>query len=613
MNNYKLDYDTYTWNNITKLVDPYLLLNEALNPIEEQWHSFQLEHMAEHLNIEIFNVFNMKLPLPIIIQKLKNSNKNRESSCLKCDALGLNPNKIKNEFDYNNMGGILTNKLILNPSKTDYEFEKEILYNNSGKHPIKIEINNSLVQKEVEYKIKQLGNQTKVKTDKTKINIQIGKSRRQIKGEKTIKLAINDWDRLGKLDWQLNSCFMDSIIYLLLFPNNTQNINPFIENILTTEPNQQDILHSYPDTDITKYLLNLNKLKKELIDIKESIKNGNIVTLAKFSANLQALFSDNLKNTYYDGDIYDLSEFFVNLLDILIVNYYEFSNENIYFLNETDDIDFNSLYPIKVDIPEVIIKNKQTLSANPELVYFKIYGNLLKYLITKNNYIKDISDLDISKLYFCNQCNEFILPEKKIEHIDFHTSNLTTTQQLVYSSIQIDENYWQTKDDWNAIEQGSSMFFYKHGQKNNPELWLSQDKIDDSVAILIKQQIIEQTINNAKMIMFYMNRLELRTNKKSGKIENNFITYRLIPNEEIVDLDNNHYKLTGITVFIPSATHYHSFVLYNNTWLEYNDNFNIDHVSDYLIRVGTYNDLLKYKKYIIQHYGSLYIYERIQS
>lgn len=528
-------YKILVINGITKICDDNLYLyNNYL--IEYQWNSVQLKYIINNCiknqkYSSIDKITNKDLSnneLANVIKEYKNDNPNKliiSSDFEKDIEMGIIPKKTKNIISINNLGGKLQNNIEINDN---YEFSDDLIiykYSSEKEDHTKDIINPGDI-----FTIDKLnldGDQQPSSTDDIPKEHDMPKE-----DDKSLDIIKN----YGKLNWNNNSCWLDSVLTMLFYPIFNGKINNIIEkNIINKTFNDEKT-----------YLCQL------LNSVENSVESKRI--------NL-AIFNE-IKTIYHK--LSNSKKFKTkNLLEYISKcpkTFFEYR-----FGNLADPIDFFTIIINLFDI--------KTISYNTETQkYINKDGNVLK--TTNINY-----DVDNDTLSIINIDSSYIDGEKDINSFLFDEE--ITDFEIQYSTI---DRYDIEKDKMgNPIK----VYIIENKKKNSNEGEISfEEALNSKIAFSYKYLKTIKVINKTDNLIITLG----RNYELTRSINDN----ELIPTKSLKLSENDFdLELVGIIVYIPG--HYITFINSinsnkDNTWYVIDDTN-----QDTPIIIGGYEKLLSYR------------------
>ena len=593
INNYNLYFDSN---------DPKYFLNAQKQLLIGQFFDFQIYHLCEHLKIPYQNEFGLYIPNKILLKQIKEHNlENILLNCPTCQKIGFGVlPKIKNNFSYNNIGGKNSNQLELDISQNYLNLSTEPLYKSSE--------NNVIIQLPIDPRfLQELPKKEKINKEKLpflKGLIQKIQRERHLIGQENIQNGKTELQKIGKIDYSINSSYIDTILMLIFLPiensffENILNINPRLSKLNKPAYISQNISNKINRPELTKKILELNKT---FIEYKEKILNGEILNSQKLRITFQMILNEPglLTFPYYlskkDFPIFNL---YKDILKFNLIDNYYSTDINKYFIQKDDD----TIYSGSVDIPKdaIITIEHKSIDKKTEHIGFEIKGDILKYLITRDRY-----RLPAESRIYCPICNEFINRFEK-NHLGFHKSNKIILSNLMDFQIDIIKTESVPNHGYSYEIKADGKIYYDN--KNPKKLYTEQEAISLGIANQYERAVYEYSIYNTECISFYINRFEKRINKQSHMEDVNFIHEIPVHLEEIItDKNDNHYKLTAIIT--QSGTNHMLFFQINNYWYVYNSMFDPDIVEDYIVKIGTLLDLSNYREGLVKKLGVVYFYQ----
>ena len=590
INNYYLYYNKN---------EPKYILNDKKELLIGQLLDFTIHHVCEHLNIPIYNELGIIFPNNYLFNIIQEYNiKLLPKDCEICKKIGIHlyP-KIKNNFAYNNIGGNNTNVLELDVTQNylNLQIEPSFISDNSNV-PIELTIDNRLLQK-----VHNKGTFIQEKKTFLKGLIEKIQKERHTIGLDNIQKGTTTIEKIGKIDYSINSSYIDAIIMLSYIPFK----NTFFENIYNIQQRLNKLnkpsylsLHfkTLTRSNLIPKLLDCNDVFKQY---REKILQGEILNIQKLRIKLQSNFHgfNILKNPYYlSKNIFPIYDFYKDLLKLNLIDNYPYTSLNKICIDRHNPDVFSG---ITSQLPEddIIATKLEGINENTEHIGFEIKGDILKYLITRDRYKQPAEN----RIY-CPICNEFINRFDK-KHMSFHKSNKILLSELMNLKIDIVTDTVIPKDNISILD---NMYY----ENENPDtLFTLHEALNQNMVSKYERAIYEYSIFNTQCISFFINRYEKIINKQSNMEETNHVKNIPIQMEEtIIDKNGNNYNITSIIT--ESLTNNLLFFKYNTVWYVYNSMFDPDIQPDYIQTIGNLQDLINYRDGLIQTTGVIYYYIR---
>jgi hypothetical protein len=149
-------------------------------------------------------------------------------------------------------------------------------------------------------------------------------------------------------------------------------------------------------------------------------------------------------------------------------------------------------------------------------------------------------------------------------------------------------------------------------ENTNHENTMSEtEALSKSFAKKYERVIHEYIVKDTQCITFCINRLINRINKKTLNEETFIYKMKVYLEEEIVDEDSNTYQLNAI---ITKENDDHLlFFKFEKTWFLYNCKFNPEEQNDYIVPIGSFENLAAYSQEKVKTFGIMYIYLKINN
>jgi len=606
-----------TWNNISKYCLHSIILNSERIPISDQWFNEQLIHMSEHLKIDLLNEIGMQIPRKMIIDKIKTLNdKFSFEYCEHCATLGMvKLEKIPNEYNYQNIGGKIvqslkyeTNQVIIDTSKPLFDIDNKD----------KIDIMPLIDKRFILSFYKEKKKQTKKQISFISLIDQISQKNRKDLSLKHMSKATNIWEKWGKLDHYQKSSSLDCLLMMFF----VSTLEPFYNKlmvIIEEESFYKSLSNTIEPTVLKK---KIEHLLEEINSYKEQILKGNIVNISHFRERMRGLFGKIklLNKSYYNTVNYYPLFFIKDIFKLFNKSYASYSRLTRYYINKDEVLDYSGTDGKKFKNPIVNhVLLETTDESIPEHVIFTIDSSLLKYLLTRNahiNYDEYVTLGQLEDIKYCDKCNEFYDRTIIRNHEkSWHKNNKVEIQELLNVQIDVINTDWVVSKGWQTKKIGDANVFYKDGEEDNKEKYLIESQIlemEEPPATKFERNVDNMLIYNAQLIIFDFNRNFGRKNLNTLAWEADYYEeLPIIPNENIIDINNNNYTLE---IIITNRNNLCMLFMKNqNTWLCYNSHYNIENSSDYISVIGNYEKLLDYKDKFVSKHGVLYIYKFVNT
>jgi len=588
INNYYLYYNKN---------EPKYILNNNKELLIGQLLDFAIHHVCEHLNIPIYNELGIVFPNNYLFNMIQEYKiKLLPNDCEICKKIGIHlyP-KIKNNFAYNNIGGNNKNALELDVSQNYLNLQIEPSYiSDTNNIPIELPIDSRFLHV-IDQKEKFIPEK---KTFLKGLIEKIQKERHTI-GLDNIQKGTTYIEKIGKIDYSINSSYIDTIIMLSYLPFE----NTFFENIYNIELRLNKLtqpsyisLHfkTLTRSNLVPKLLDCNAVFKQY---REKILQGEILNVQKLRISLQTNFHgpNILKHPYYlSKNTFPIYDFYKDFLKLNLIETYPYTTLNKVCIDRQNSNVFSGI-AIPIPIEDIVETNLEGINQNTEHIGFEIRGDILKYLITRDRYKQPAE----SRIY-CPICNEFINRFDK-KHMSFHKSNKILLSEVMNLKIDIITDIVIPKDNISIVD---NMYFEN---KNPDTLFTLHEAINQNIVSKYERAIFEYSIFNTNCISFFINRYEKIINKQSNMEQpNHFVDIPVEIENNITDKNNNVYTLNAIIT--GSLTNTLLFFKLENIWYIYNNMYDPDLQPDYIQIIGTFDDLVKYRQGIIQTTGLIYFY-----
>ena len=219
---------------------------------------------------------------------------------------------------------------------------------------------------------------------------------------------------------------------------------------------------------------------------------------------------------------------------------------------------------------------------------------------------------EYDKIYTLIVCRKLVdIDNAEIIHNKIETYHLPISY---FFNIQQDtklDDYWNFdhKKYETSIIDGNRVFYLVE-DKSDPDKYIQKEDIGELPIRQVKRKITRQSITNGELIWINIQRYIYHTHVIHKNIYNAFFEINIVP-EETVLVDGIQKNLQYIHCFVNN--HYILFFKCTDTWMLYDDNYNIvDITSDYFKHIGTYAELLEYTAFgvhkIVQKHSTLLMY-----
>ena len=611
-----MNYKLLTIGNITKLCDDSIILDENGNISDLQWFDFQLQWLLKQLDLDIFDKNLQKW------QNYENTllTRNQIFRLLKDNFLFDETNR-RVIIDQNNISHISISSLI------KYGMYKDPSCNHFFNPDFKLKKNFIL----------QLNkNRTEIDTQDVKdfyienpdsLLTEVEYKRNVVKSKKYMEKKIvkkKELPKLGIFNWKNNSCYADSIIYILLvrmiqdkqsylykhmndFKYNEQNLTKdkyFCGKTIETDSGKRFITDTTTTT-ISK----LNNILQSFKNIISEIESGKNIIIP------DTLFKDMYKcgNTdstvWSSGNTEATDEFFLYLLDILNysiperiryqennsntnkIKVYWFKKDNPHINKILDTLKTDTDFEFNLDTTDAEGKNMydfyrlyepevhkpiQILNvSNFNLLQF--YNNISVQESEPSSIVKDKSNYFIhpllNKIYHKSDIEKVMI---EINNLEIEISRLLTIKETTLNRNPLYPLYLIKNED--IYDSNSTHYFLK------------EDADDESKHILL--QDIPEDIGFRYSVMINEFNLSHDTEK--------YINLKILPTESIM-IEGAEFKFSGLVYW--KNNHYMSFYKYDNKYYHYNDIG-----TDNIIEFKSYEEMLKFDKNIILTNSSILHY-----
>ena len=641
----KFFYNTLTINGITKICDDTIYIDTQRQVINYQWHKFQLVYIVEK-----FLKLSSKDPitgLELSKRDLCNLINTTISGCSTCiftsddvemdKTMGLVPKKILDIISIDNIGGIPNKNPILDiyglnllvSSKIEYLYEDELPKRSESSHQFS-HIKSKFHKKPLKMR---------------RASWQMESSSRKQLALKTI--ADDNPFNYGRLSWYANSCFADSVLFLLLVPKTSdKQFSPFtINNFLNKNMldaadiaaiNHRKYLCKNNQT-IDQSIKILNNIFTNFKNMHSQLNKNKIINAFLFLKNMDICREQLGRERYSDGGMHDSIEFLNHLLSIFKIDSSYFNEQHLYksidntgdsytstlenmFINAVSN--YNKAGKSNYDILETSTDNKpfiikavtydelhsiyKTINVDDQ-ISLKDIQNLLKHKAKKSvlDQLKGLRyDGLIDKIYPEEGNLGTVLLAKRAITINLSAFlNYKTESEFTDDNINIHiKNEGKYKI---STIQGHRYLIRK--DKSEPNIKISSLSKSNDKIIKIKKIIKHTIVKDAENLFFEIHRKgQIKKNIQGKGKSVHFMKIKLIPENSIKLISGKDIYLRGIVVYRPA--HYISYFKFDDKWYLYNDYFNPDEQNDYIVEVGNYDNLLTVNKEEVCRNGIIYWY-----
>jgi len=513
-------YNTLTINGITKICDNNIYLNINNEPINYQWHDFQLKYILHILDLPLTDKrTGLELTNEQMYTILKDIPKNKvikSSDLIKDIEFGLVPKKIKNKLSINNLGGVPNQPLLLNSSNTMVlQSDSKFIYDNL----IKTQVSQKLMKVSV---IKWLINKDSPRYKKALV---------KIKTDKQVKRDIQ-FLQFGRLDWYKNSCYADTVLMMLLLPifnnkistftyNNITNIKHIDEDTPNTELNKRQY-NCHSELSLNKNINILNNIYKIFSQLNSKLNKGAIINSYKllYYMDTCVLKTHNFSNK----KTHDTIEFFLSLLSIYNIHYSGSNKVTLYKLKQVNENTIRFDQSLEYIFHKIISKNTngiinydietELVDNNDNIIIKDITSDQIRTIFRtikseKELDMNDLTDLN-TDLYHRDIDTSLIVLNS--ETINFELRKITLVVNLSmflnHKTEYYPENNYHIKDGYEKIQEHDKYFIISKSdqtyKKNLQELLP-----DNDIAIKIEKYIKQEQILDANTLFFTIHRNSL--------------------------------------------------------------------------------------------------------
>ena len=654
-----MDLNYLTINNITKICDDNLYLDESGNLTQFQWYDFQLDFALKNLENDlskflIHPLTGYKLTrkeILVLVKKIFGMNNINTKPGVKIEDLkkyGLYKGEgIKNYYVPETLGGLSEliyddkNDTVLLPrnyrktgdntitdSNTTIKslaVKKKIKIPKGGKKTSSVRSSTSSISTKSTASTGS-ENSTKKKTVKIpkggkKSNIFKSISTNQQRTNKGLLIIQNSDDicrKMGKFDWNRNSCYADSILLGVIYnailnkrtPDNP--IGSYMYHIINTKRYTNETLgniQSCPNKSIEETVVILNTFLDNLKDIVVRIEKGEIISIQSFLKGVNELCANLFTENYYDGHTHDVKDFYSNIMFILGINTTNYNKKTTLFfkLEDTAQLLTEPFITNPYDRTKIrtvdglgnnIIGHQVQLLDNSPISTIEVLSNYIfnKYsqlgikVYNKQIYERNKSQyLYVYKLGGYINKDERLLTNTKLNNTSFNILEFLDTKHhdLFLEEGKVVYKYYD--DNISDEVYMGERYYYKNEDRNNYEKYNKSSEMPSELGFRVGLKVENLIIDNSSAyINFNINRSH-SVYLQSGLIRNVKLNVK-INLVESFNLSGNDYKLDYIVCWF--SNHYVTIFRCGDKYYLYDDTLVGN--KDYIHEIGDFNELLLY-------------------
>ena len=452
-----------------------------------------------------------------------------------------------------------------------------------------------------------------------------------------------------KLDWNENSCYIDSLFVALfsakhkymddILYNLEDDINKLkkysksIINVIYNEKTYNIItnVNNNIDSNITNIKYNILSIKKELINKYEKIsmkKLEDSCNLDKFREYIYDIYrvnnSDNIyeitKNDYKiiskdQIDMNNVTEITDIELKKQIINKYKekYTNDNYDLIEYIDIIDNifknfifqntkESIKKIYINVNHLKEKLKTTKINDPNEIIKLLHNNIVDIFDETTTYTYyDIDDIiDTNKYFELITENEnkniinitFIDFKKERDNENNYTYDMTTDDYKLYNCIYYNLFKLNVINDFDDIE--NTYFINQKLKANLLEKYVLYSTItinnnNNNKSIFIIFDLLDSGVNNYTIFpteKLYLNNLSNKENKENNENNNKYLSL-----QSIIFFSKGSIASNSTSEY--TTGHYTCLFKCNNKWYYYNDNSS-NKITEYEINLSLKDIIEKY-------------------
>ena len=572
-------FSKLTINGITKICDDkiYFFQNK---PIKYQWFTSQLLYILDILNQSnkdpLTGLYLTRSSIYKLLIELDVENISVFSKDMKKDiSMGIISKKKKDTISDNNLGGNVN----LNEITLGYDMQ-----NLNYTH-----IN--LVKTKKIFKIKGKG----------KINWLIEKTKRVEKAYETI-VKNNIFPDFGRLEWYNQSCYADSILFLLLVPIFNSGLSNFISDNFI---NKKLSLIGLSNTEIKKNkcidgttnqsLVILNNIYNTFDTVVKKLQAREIINSYKFLKELTECVKKTNNQNFINNTMNDTLEFMTTLFSVYNINYIDYNKMVTYKYFDIPQTNYSSsidnIFLEKVTGEDL----KEEINNDNDVLFKHIFENdltdILKLNIKGGLTHEEIETTSlVKKEYYYDTVLELWFPQKhKALYAIKKNKNIISISKFIKHKREFyPENSYHVYDGYKKIVEDNIDYIVSLDGAEKHKL-TQLPKVNDK-AIKIEKYINEFIINNASTLFLGIHRKKTVLDKDK-KQTNVVIPIKILPETTII-VNFKTLFIRGIIVWYNN--HYITFFCKDEVWYKYDDSYNFSINNDYITVIGGLDELLIY-------------------
>lgn len=565
----EFDYNLLTINGITKICDDNMYLQDG-DVINYQWLYFQLEYLLKKIGImNRDNITGLKLTKAQICKIIKDYQKSNSFTFDKetDSKFGFIHNKVIDNISHDNLGGVpdknlKTNKegTKLNNKPNKYLFGQEALdYSKQHKN------NKDVIKKR------------KFKTFKKKITMENKWAEPNLNRKNKALAKIPQWIgdhsflNYGRLDWNNNSCWADSVLVMILFKiyknsNAEDIIHPlFKKNIIDKIPSKEEIEQSglqssyncFKPEDFERSYPIIKNIHDSFGEIFTKLNNKEIFRVNKLLYDINQCPSKKGTENWVNGRYHDALDFFKVVFQICNIPSEEYNIKQTLKLFKRD-----ITYTASFD----------SMFSNDFVTNDETDGEIISLPIEQNNVTSEVITKDI-------------MPDD-LKNLKSLTEDGGLISYFLDNKFEQNVELYDTADGVNIFSENNRRYLEFKDEKQD-----ITDGYNGPLATYIPKIVQRFIINDTNHIFFGIHRLNLNDNGKQGEQFNNI---KITP-DQIINLSGpGNKRLILRSIIVWYNYHYVTFFQKNNLWYLYNDYYDANVDDDYVKIIGSYNNLISY-------------------
>ena len=650
-----MDKKVLTINDITKICDDNLYFSPDNKLTQFQWYDFQLEfalknldpNLEEYLVHKLTNYKRTRSELLEVIYQIYGTNKIYTKPGIKSEILKkyglLKGEGIKDYYLPQTLGGISeliydskTNKVeipeiyekVTNGNISEAISDLSSSINISSKTKVKktkrIIPKRKLTKKATSSQASKKSSSSSQASKKSKRRIIPNLNKidpvRKAKGLRVIEDSDNRCRRLGKFDWNRNSCYADSVFLGVLYNailNKPDHLNPIGSLIYDTIMNKSYTIENI-GTEIPncvgktreETVVILNDILLTLKDILTKIESGHIINIRGFTLKVKNTCDNLFTENFHDGGTHDSKDFYNNIMLILGLESSNFNKYKLYNFNYENTLNLLDESYVKNPYDNSPIRTQDGLGQNI-LGYFQENTNsapILNIEVLSQYLYKKYSEINVDAVstttfnankakYTYNKYFNTYIPKTKvgITKLRLNTVSLDITDFLVTRHVEQflnDDNIAYKYLDPNIDDQLylGERYYFNSEDKGDYEKYHKSSEITSDKGFRLGMKIEELSVDNSSnYINFNINRSH-RLYSIHGRILNLKLNLKINLVEEFT-IEDVQYNLDFIVCHY--GNHYVSIYKCGNKYYLYDDTLASN--DDYVIEIGTFENLSSFK------------------